>query len=201
MIKNLIISILPVLLVGVVIPYNESIYFYVWFLPIPLFIFFQLFFPLKYEYDKGLDIKLGTILKSKLIDLFLYIIYFGVCYVIFNFFPKIRSLNFFYLFLYMFINKNIFRQSLGAKIVKIKIENERLIDKIKILVNNFLIISPIYVMLLKYRIQMLESIEKALVEFLLLVNLINIFTRLFVLKKKSIFEEILKLNYFVVKTK
>ena len=199
MIKNFIIAILPVLLVAAVIPYNEPIYLYAWFLPIPIIVFLQLFFTSKLEYDKSMDVALGIIIKSKVLDFLSIIILLGLLYIIFEFCPKTRSFNAFYLPLYIFCNMYLFGQTVGCKITKIKLVNESFLDKVKIFLNNFLIISPIYCMVLKNKIHVAESAVKVLVEFLLLLNLINIFVRLFVLKKKSLFEGVLNLDYIAVK--
>lgn len=196
--KNLI-EIFTLFAMGIVIPYNEPFYLYAWFLPILLIIAFRSFFSKKIEYELNRSLGLGVIVKSKAIDFLMFIVLFGILYLVFELCPKTRSYNTFFLPLYIFLDMNLFGQTVGGKITKIKLVNETFYDKLKIFLNNFLIVSPVYILLVQKKFLIVEAKIKLIVEFLLLLNLINLFARLFIIRKKSLFEEILGINYVAIK--
>lgn len=196
--KNLI-EIFTLFAMGIVIPYNEPFYLYAWFLPILLIIAFRSFFSKKIEYELNRSLGLGMIVKSKAIDFLMFIVLFGILYLVFELCPKTRSYNTFFLPLYIFLDMNLFGQTVGGKITKIKLVNETFYDKLKIFLNNFLIVSPVYILLVQKKFLIVEAKIKLIVEFLLLLNLINLFARLFIIRKKSLFEEILGINYVAIK--
>ncbi|MBP3773294.1 MAG: hypothetical protein J6I53_11505 [Treponema sp.] len=157
------------------------------------------FFSKKIEYELNRSLGLGVIVKSKAIDFLMFIVLFGILYLVFELCPKTRSYNTFFLPLYIFLDMNLFGQTVGGKITKIKLVNETFYDKLKIFLNNFLIVSPVYILLVQKKFLIVEAKIKLIVEFLLLLNLINLFARLFIIRKKSLFEEILGINYVAIK--
>lgn len=142
-----------------------------------------------------IDVPLKDIVISNILNLTIFFILLAVVYFIFESFPESRSYNTFLFPMFILLNVNIFNQSLGMKCKRIKIKNDKATEKLKILLNNFLIISPVYVMFLSKKWEFIYAYHKALIELLLFLNVCNLFVRLLVDRKKSLFELIFNIEY------
>lgn len=193
--KKFIISILPAILLLPIIRYDKNLFSYLWFLPIPIIIAIYLTDTKKSEKFKKDEISILTICKANTINVIFFIIFFCFIYVIKDLFPSAYSYNVWILPMYFCLNLNYLWQSSGFKIMNIKVSNDNDLDKIKILINNFLIISPTYFVSLENNF--LESSSKLtrFEEMLVLINILNFFTRIFILRENSLFEKILGIEY------
>ena len=193
--KNFLLSLLILTITAIIVPYNEPLLYYLWLIPILLVVVIQLIFAKKIYSESNENVRLKDIVKAKALNSILLICLFGILYAIFSIFPKSRSFNTFILPIFLALNLNVIRQSFGFKICKIKIKNDSFSSKLKILINNFFVVSPLYLVMLKINFPISENVIKILAEVMLLLNILNLCTRMFVFKKNSLLEKILHIEY------
>lgn len=193
--KKFIISILPAILLLPIIRYDKNLFSYLWFLPIPIIIAIYLTDTKKSEKFKKDEISILTICKANAINVIFFIIFFCFVAVIKDLFPVAYIYNTLILPIYFCLNLNYLWQSSGFKIMNIKVSNDNDLDKIKILINNFLIISPVYFVCLGNNFSALNVKSGRFVEILGIINALNFFTRIFILRENSLFEKILGIEY------
>lgn len=197
--KNTIIPLISLLIISFIIPHNEPLgrylWCYLWCLPILTLLILMLFFKQKNKTITNEPVPLKIILIAKCLNFVLLAFYLGIATMLFEAFPQARSFNYLVNILYIILTSNVILQSPGYRICKIKIRNETFILKLKILMNNFIVISPLYLVALKFRFNIPEKILKPLVESMFFINTINIFSRFFIIKKESALEKILGLEY------
>ncbi len=191
--KNVIVSLIELFVIGILVSWNETIVCLLWLLPIIGYSFYQIIKKTKEE--ETIVASLKDIFIGNIINLIIFLILLCIVYFIFENFPKTRSYNTFLFPMFILLNENVFNPSVGMKCRRIRIVNDEISDKIKILLNNFLIISPVYVMFFSKQWQFVYAYQKSLIESLLFLNVCNLFVRIFVARKKSLFELILNIKY------
>lgn len=112
----------------------------------------------------------------------------------FDFFSNLKSLNVIYVFMILLLQKQVFYQSLGFKIMKLKYENKSFLMKLKLLIMNFLFLSPIYLLFIGNRFSISKDITDLFFSFLFLLNTVNLLFRIFISKSSSLFERILNIH-------
>ena len=78
--------------------------------------------------------------------------------------------------------------------MKIKISNDTFIKKIKILIINFLYLSPIYILFLNNNIHLEKEIIDVAFLILILINIVNLSVRYFITKSNSLYEIIFNIQ-------
>lgn len=142
----------------------------------------------------GEKIKLKKLIIAYLIDGLLLIVVCGVIKILFDFFIVLKSINIVYVCLILLLQRQIFIQSLGFRLMKIKISNDTFIKKIKILIINFLYLSPIYILFLNNNIHLEKEIIDVAFLILILINIVNLSVRYFITKSNSLYEIIFNIQ-------
>ena len=129
------------------------------------------------------------------IDIVLYFVVLNV----FKFIQEILSYKAsltLYLSLIMLLNNQVFFRSIGFRIFNLRINNDTFLNKIKIITINYIIFSVDFFITLIILFPSYESSLKPGCEFLILIEIINIWTRIRFFKTQSLLEKILKIQIF-----
>lgn len=139
-------------------------------------------------------IKVKKLIVAYFIDVVFLVVICVFIKALFDFFPVLKSINVVYVCLILLLQKQIFIPSLGFSLMKIRISNDTFKKKIKILIMNFLYLSPVYILFLNNKIHLRKEILDAIFLLLLLINLVNLFIRYFITKSNSLYEILLNIQ-------
>lgn len=165
-----------------------------------IIIFVNLFISLLFRNSKDDYVISNTEIKNVygayLIDFLVILLTIILIRIFFDFFSNLKSLNVIYVYMILLLQKQVFYQSLGFKIMKLKYENKSFLKKLKLLIMNFLYLSPIYLLFIGNRFAISKDSTNLFFFLLFLLNTVNLLFRLFILKSSSLFEKILNIHIY-----
>ena len=182
------------------IDYTSDWIQYIWLIPIPVILFCQLFIKENKVEDEVKKTRLFDIFVSEGANTIFVFLYFLLYVLIRKFVPVISGKNCMTLMMFLLLNKDVFKQSLGGRMQSVRIINETLLDKLKILFKNFILISPMYLVTIMPENTIVHGSKSEIIAALLIIiNLINIWSRFYIFKFNSFLERLVHIKYMKVR--
>ena len=161
---------------------------FLWLIPIFLLLVINLFCKDKHYTPKRESTQL--IMKSAIFD-FVFFVIFLLFFYLFRIKISFGVIGFVFCILFL---QNIYFQSFGNKIMKIRIVNSKITDKMRIFIWNFCKVSIFYFTILLNNLLLDELLIKKILEIFLFLYMINMISP-FLLKDKSLLMRILRIAY------
>ena len=182
------------------IDYTSDWIQYIWLIPIPVILFCQLFIKENKVEDEVKKTRLFDIFVSEGANTIFVFLYFLLYVLIRKFVPVISGKNCMTLMMFLLLNKDVFKQSLGGRMQSVRIINDTLLDKLKILFKNFILISPMYLVTIMPENTIVHGSKSEIIAALLIIiNLINIWSRFYIFKFNSFLERLVHIKYMKVR--
>ena len=182
------------------IDYTSDWIQYIWLIPIPVILFCQLFIKENKVEDEVKKTRLFDIFVSEGVNTIFVFLYFLLYVLIRKFVPVISGKNCMTLMMFLLLNKDVFKQSLGGRMQSVRIINDTLLDKLKILFKNFILISPMYLVTIMPENTIVHGSKSEIIAaILIIINIINIWSRFYIFKFNSFLERLVHIKYMKVR--
>lgn len=182
------------------IDYTSDWIQYIWLIPIPVILFCQLFIKENKVEDEVKKTRLFDIFVSEGANTIFVFLYFLLYVLIRKFVPVISGKNCMTLMMFLLLNKDVFKQSLGGRMQSVRIINDTLLDKLKILFKNFILISPMYLVTIMPENTIVHGSKSEIIAaILIIINIVNIWSRFYIFKFNSFLERLVHIKYMKVR--
>lgn len=195
--KNVIVNIFAFLILIPIVPFDKMPISYLWFLPVIIYIIYSYFRKeSKLEMNRIAETK--ELVKAVILNVIAFLSLCLILSIALRLLSDYTSIIIVYVIFYFILVQNITIRSPGYFYLNISIPNKTLIEKIKVLLLNFIKLFVFYFLFFSDKYEITDKIQVSILEIVLFLYVLVIISRIFIFKNSSILEKIMKVNIYSV---